>query len=114
MFVAEETEEWRVVYADETAEAEVLALPIDMQAKFKRISELIRVDGLAKVHEPYIKHVEDKIWEMRLNGRDGIARSLYVTAIGKRVVIVRTFVKKTEKTPRSEIELAKKRAKDLI
>jgi phage-related protein len=110
----EEPAEWTVVYADETAEAEVLALPQDMQAKFKRISELIRVAGLAKVHEPYAKHVEDNIWEMRLSGRDGIARSLYVTAFGRRVVVLRTFVKKTEKTPRAEIELAKKRAKDLL
>jgi phage-related protein len=106
--------EWSVVYANEGAEAEVLSLPKDMQAKFRRISELIKVDGLSKVHEPYVKHVEDKIWEMRLNGRDGIARSLYVAAIGKRVIVVRTFIKKTEKTPRSEIDLAKKRIKELI
>jgi len=46
-------------------------------------------------------------------GRDGIARALYVTASGKRVVVVRVFVKKTQKTPRQEIELALKRAKEV-
>ncbi|MGK7913476.1 MAG: type II toxin-antitoxin system RelE/ParE family toxin [Synechococcus sp.] len=46
------------------------------------------------------------VWEIRLKGRDGIARALYVTAKSERVVIVRTFVKKTQKTPRREIELA--------
>lgn len=106
--------EWTVVYADEVAEAEVVALPQDMRVKFRRISELIRVDGISKVHEPYVKHIEDNIWEMRLSGRSGIARSLYVTAIGRRVIVVRTFVKKTEKTPRSEIDLAKKRIKELL
>ena len=50
---------------------------------------------------------------MRLRGRDGIARSLYVTASGRRVVILRTFVKKTQKTPRREIELALRRAKEV-
>ena len=52
----------------------------------------------------------ERLWEMRLSGRGGIARSLYVTAIGRRVVILRTFVKKTQKTPRREIELALRRA----
>lgn len=51
---------------------------------------------------------------MRLSGRDGIARAIYVTAAGKRVIVVRVFVKKTEKTPRHELELAQKRAKEII
>ena len=46
-------------------------------------------------------------------GRDGIARVLYVTAIGRRVIVVRAFVKKTQKTPRGEIELALQRAKEI-
>ncbi len=46
-----------------------------------------------------MKHLEGKLWELRLTGRDGIARALYVTAIRRRVVVVRAFVKKTQKTP---------------
>jgi phage-related protein len=48
-----------------------------------------------------------------LKGRSGIARALYVTRIGERVVVVRVFVKKTEKTPRSEIEKALRRAEGI-
>jgi phage-related protein len=51
---------------------------------------------------------------MRLRGRDGIARALYVTVTGQRVVVVRVFVKKTQKTPRREIELALERAKEIV
>jgi phage-related protein len=68
---------------------------------------------LERVHEPYIKHLDGRLWEMRLKGRDGIARVLYVTATGRRVVVVRAFVKKTQKAPRREIELALKRAKEV-
>jgi phage-related protein len=50
---------------------------------------------------------------MRLRGRDGISRALYVTARGRRVVIVRVFVKKTQKTPSREIKLALDRAKEV-
>jgi phage-related protein len=61
-----------------------------------------------------IKHLQGRVWEMRLQGRDGIARALYVTVIGQRVVVVRVFVKKTQKTPRREIELALERAKEIL
>jgi phage-related protein len=50
---------------------------------------------------------------MRLKGRDGISRALYITASGRRVVVVRIFVKKSQKTPNREIELALNRAKEL-
>jgi phage-related protein len=50
---------------------------------------------------------------MRLRGRDGIARALYVTAAGQRVVVLRVFAKKTPKTSRREIELAHQRAREV-
>lgn len=70
--------------------------------------------GLAGMREPYVKHLQGKLWEMRMIGRDGIARAIYVTATGQRVVIVRAFRKKTQKTPRSEIELALDRAEQVL
>ena len=50
---------------------------------------------------------------LRIKGRDGIARAFYVTATGQRLVIVRVFTKKTQKTPPREIKLAKKRAEEV-
>ena len=84
-----------------------------MRANFERIVHLVQAFGIERVHEPYIKHLEGRIWEMRLRGRDGIARALYVTATGKRLVILRVFTKKTQKTPRREIELARRRAEEV-
>jgi len=51
---------------------------------------------------------------MRMTGRDGISRAIYVTASGRRVVVLRAFIKKTRKTPRSEIELANRRAREFL
>ncbi|WP_309621324.1 type II toxin-antitoxin system RelE/ParE family toxin [Novosphingobium sp.] len=104
---------WTVGFLDAAAEAELLGLPRDMRAKFEHIVHMIENFGLEQVREPYVKHLEGVLWEMRLSGRDGIARSIYLTANGKRVVIMRTFRKKTQKTPRREIELALNRAKEL-
>ena len=74
---------------------------------------LIEAEGIHKLREPYVKHLEGAVWEMRMKGRDGIARAAYVTASGQRVVVVRVFTKKTQKTPRREIETALKRAKEV-
>jgi phage-related protein len=102
---------WTVETLNETVDAEVEALPADMRARLARIANLIEEMGLEHVGEPHVKHLEGRLWEMRLKGRGGISRALYVAAAGSRVVIVRVFVKKTEKTPRREIELALARAK---
>ena len=93
--------------------AEVLALPADMQAAFARLGERIIAVGLERIREPHVKHLEGKLWEMRFRGRDGIARAIYVTASERRVVVVHAFVKKAQKTPRSALDLARQRAKEI-
>jgi phage-related protein len=104
---------WKVVTLNATVTAELNALPDDMLAKLRRIGELIQTHGIERMHEPHVKHIEGRLWEIRLIGRTGIARALYVTASGRRVVILQAFVKKTQKTPRREIELALERAKEV-
>jgi len=103
---------WLVETLDETVDAELSALPPDMRARFVRIAELIEAVGLPNMREPHVKHVRGPIWEIRLKGKAGIARAFYVVARGQRVVVVRAFVKKTQKTPGSEIALALRRWKE--
>ena len=104
---------WRVEVLNDVVRAEIKALPLDIQARFVRFGDLLSQVGLESLREPQVKHLEAKLWEIRLVGRDGIARALYVTAAGKRLIVVRAFVKKTQKTPRAEIELALRRAKEV-
>lgn len=104
---------WMVVFVNETAQAEVDALPNDMQMRFARITELMRDRGLLAMREPYVKHLDGKLWEMRLKGREGIARSIYVAATGQRVVVLRTFEKKTQAAPQKELEIARMRMKEI-
>jgi phage-related protein len=106
--------EWTVKFLDDRVEAEFSALPVDFQASLLRVAELIRQFGLENVGMPYVCHVQGKIWEIRGRGRGGIARSLYVAAKGKRVIILRSFVKKTQKTPAEEIKIALQRAKEVL
>ena len=104
---------WTVETSNETVDAELAQLPSDMRARLVRISELIESVGLPNVKEPHVRHIRGPLWEIRLKGKAGIARALYVTAKEQRVVIVRAFIKKTEKTPTGEIDLALQRAREL-
>ena len=90
---------------------ELDALAQDVRQRFLRISELIEEHGLAAMREPHVK--QGKLWEMRMKGRDGITRAIYVTVRSERVVVVHAFIKKTQKTPRSALEIARTRAKEV-
>jgi phage-related protein len=104
---------WRVEILDRRVERELDDLATDVRQRFLRIVELIERHGPAAVHEPYVKHVEGKLWEMRMKGKDGIARAIYITAKGERVVVLHAFVKKTQKTPQRALEIARERAKEV-
>ena len=75
--------------------------------------ELIRQHGLDHVPPKAAKHISGELWELRIKGKDGIVRAFYVTRSGQRLLIVRVFVKKTQKTPPREIRLALQRAEEV-
>ena len=104
---------WTVETLNQVVDAELELLPADMLARFYYISQLIEEFGLERVREPHVKHLYKSLWEMRLKGKVGISRALYVTTVGQRVIVVRVFIKKTQKTPNREIELALKRTKEI-
>ena len=104
---------WTVETLNDIVDAELEAMPAAMLARFHYISGLIEEFGLEHVREPHVKHLRGSLWEMRMKGRDGISRALYVTAVRRRVVVVRVFIKKTQKTPSREIDVALKRAREI-
>jgi phage-related protein len=105
--------EWAVEVLNDVVGAELLSLPKDMQARFLRISELLESFGPQRVGLPHVRPLGEKLWEMRLTGREGIGRAIYTAAAGRRLVVLHAFVKKTEKTPRRSIDLALKRLKEM-
>ena len=100
---------WSVEFLNETAESEFDAFPADIKAKIAHISKLIEDFSLQNVGPPYVKHVQGKIWEIRASQ----GRCLYVTALYKRVIILRSFIKKSQKLPKRELKIAQDRAKEV-
>jgi phage-related protein len=105
---------WAFQTLNALVDEEVRALPSDLQGRFLRFAELIERVGFEALPRDSVKHLEGKLWELRMTGRDGIARAIYVTATARRVIVVRVFVKKTQKTPPRELDLARRRAKEII
>ena len=104
---------WTVETLNAVVDAEIKVLPSDMQARYLRFVDIIEQVGFESLPRDAVKHLEDKLWELRITGRDGISRAIYVTATGRRVVVVRVFVKKTQKTPERELKLARQQAKEV-
>lgn len=103
---------WTVETLNKDVDDELASLPLDMRGRFVRVSHLIEEFGPFKVGMPHIRSLDDKLWEIRVSGRDGIGRGTYVVATGKRVVVVHVFIKKTQKTPAAALQTAIKRAKE--
>ena len=104
---------WAFQTLNAVVDKEIKALPPDMQARLLRFAEIIEQAGFEALPRDSVKHLEGKFWELRLAGKDGISRAIYVTATGRRVVVVRVFIKKTQQTPPRELEIARQRAKEV-
>lgn len=103
--------QWSVETLDDAVDAEVEALPPKLRARLLRLFEMVEVVGLDKIREPHVKHLDGKLWELRAKAEEGIARGVYVAIAGRRVIVLHVFVKKSPKTPRRALELARDRMK---
>lgn len=104
---------WTVEPLD-AALAEIEALPPALQARMIRLLEMVENIGLEQLREPHVKHIEGKLWELRAKATEGIARGLYVTITGRKVIVLHVFVKKSDKTPRTALAVARERMKQVL
>ncbi|HJO57402.1 MAG TPA: type II toxin-antitoxin system RelE/ParE family toxin [Nitrospinaceae bacterium] len=105
--------DWNVETLNTKVDEELESLEPTLLTKFLHISEMLETYGPHKVREPYVKPLGNKLWEIRMKGKSGIARAIYVTVKERRIVVLHVFVKKTDKTPRSAINLALNRLKEM-
>ena len=91
---------------------EILNLPDSLAARFIVLTRRITAVG-PNLGPPHTDAFGDGLFELRLKGQDGIARVFFCTLVGRRVMMPHSFVKKTQKTPPREIELARNRMKEV-
>ena len=102
---------WSVEFANEAIKDEFLGLPVGLRQRGYKMFELLEARSNT-LGEPYTKSIKDGLFEIRIKSDEGIARSIYCYEIGKRIIILLTFVKKTQKTPKSILNLAEQRLKE--
>lgn len=90
-------------------DAEIAALPVSLRARLVRLLETVENVGLEALRAPHVKHLDGKLWELRVRAAGGRARGIYVTATGRRVVVLHVFAKKSRKTPPQALATAQER-----
>jgi len=95
------------------ADAELATLPVALRARMIRLLEMVQNVGLEALRAPHVRHVEGKLWELRVRAEGGIARGIYVTAAGRRVVLLHVFAKKSRRTPRQALATARQRMRQV-
>ena len=98
---------------DVPVEEFINSLDDKMSAKIYRLIAMVSENG-PELREPYSRHLEDGIFELRAKLGSNITRVLYFFMVGRKIVLTNGFVKKTQKTPRSEIEAAKAYRKEYL
>jgi phage-related protein len=103
---------WNVTFYNERVEAEILALPTGLLARFLRYAERLETFG-PDLGMPHTRAMGDGLFELRLKAAEGIARVLYCTIVNRRIVFLHQFIKKADKTPPKELRIARQRMKEV-
>ena len=103
---------YQIEYFHPRVLVEIESWPVDVLADYARLAELLAEPG-PDLRLPHSRAFGDGLFELRPRGRSGIGRALYCFLLGKRIVVVHAFIKKTQETPDKELTLARKRVKEM-
>jgi len=103
---------WKIEFFNEMVEKQTLAFPKGILADFLRVVELIEEFGPA-IGRPHTTPLGKGLFEIRAKGREGIGRSIFCSVRDRKLIILHSFVKKTQKIPQKEMDKALKRLKEV-
>jgi phage-related protein len=104
--------DYRIEYYSESVAEEILALPDTLAARYVVLTRRIEAVG-PNLGSPHTEAFGEGLFELRLQAHEGIARVFFCALTGRRVMMLHSFIKKTQKTPQREIEIARKRMKEV-
>jgi len=107
-----QTSNWQITYYNERVQRDVWAMPAGIVADYLRLTEAMELYG-ADLRMPHSRAMGGGLFELRPKGPEGIGRVFYCTQVGKTIVVLHSFVKKTQETPDAEMRVARKRLKDV-
>jgi len=105
--------EWHIKYYNQKLEEEILNLPDGLLARYLRLTDLMCEFG-SNLGMPHTKPIDGGLFELRVKGQEGIGRVFFCTKIGKKIIMLHSFVKKSQKTPKKELRIAKSRMSEVM
>jgi phage-related protein len=103
---------YTIDFYNENVLPDIMSLPETLAARFLSFADRMRIVG-ANLGEPHTKALSDGLFELRLKGSEGIARVFYCTLVNRRIVMLPSFVKKSQKIPTRELKIAQNRLKEI-
>jgi len=103
---------WSIEFFNENVEIETLNFPPKILAKLLHIFEMIEELG-PQLGEPFTKSLGDRLFEIRVKAKEGIGRSIFCYQKGNKIIILHSFIKKTQKTPQKDLKIALIRKKEI-
>ena len=94
------------------SQEDIMNLPVTLQARYIGLTDRM-IEYAPNLGLPHTDAFGGGLFELRLKGAEGIARVFFCTMIGQEIVMLHSFIKKTQKTPEKELKLAKQRMKEL-
>jgi len=104
---------WQIVYFNDRVQKDVLSMPSGILADYLRLTEAMALYG-ADLRMPHSRALGAGLFELRPKGPEGIGRVFYCTQVGRVIVILHSFIKKTQETPDADMRMARKRLKEVI
>ncbi|MBU4371972.1 MAG: type II toxin-antitoxin system RelE/ParE family toxin [Proteobacteria bacterium] len=104
---------WAIEYYSEKVQRDIMALPKGIQGRYIHMAKRMTEYG-PNPKEPHTKALGDGLFEMRMKSKEGIARVMYCAVLGRRIVMLHGFIKKSLQTPPNELETARKRMKEVV
>jgi phage-related protein len=104
--------EYTITYYSEAVQTACRALPKTLRARYFNLTDRMAISG-PNLGNPHTKAFGDGLFELRLKGGEGIARVFYCTRVGRRIVMLHCFIKRTGKTPLNDRRIAERRMKEI-
>lgn len=104
---------WQILYYSPKLENEILNLPDGLLARYLRLTDLMLEFG-SNLGLPHTKAIENGLFELRIKSKEGITRVFFCTKVGRKIIMLHSFVKKSQKTPKKEIKIATIRMSEVI
>jgi len=106
------TMEWTIEYYSEAVEEWVMGMPAGIRARYYAISNRMKTQG-PDIGMPHVKPMGDGLYEIRAKGPEGQGRVFYCTVQAKKIIMLHGFIKKTQATPKRELDIARRRIREV-